>query len=786
VDRPNVTGGRITYYPDPQGSLEEPLGEETERDALTAAFATWAGASESPVRFVEDLARPAYDRKAADNVNWIGWKASTLGPLTLAATFTSATDGVITDADIMFNDTAQYVKWATTTPGTEGYADIQAVATHEIGHLAGLDHSPIPDATMSSVQPVATIFARTLEPDDVSALLAAYPSSDPRQTGTATGSVQVGKKRAPRGVLVCALSARTGLVAGSTLSEKDGTWRIPGLVAGPYFLAAVPLSSVDEYTGWWSRAPLRLRPAWREEDQPGGGRGPAVTTARAGFFETKQDLVVARPVRGDLAEPDDGPALAREIAVGGAAVGTLDESLDEDWFSLPLDGANPVDVRVRSWGLGAAADADLALVAPDGETVLEAVVDDRLPADAENYYGLPGVQRDATLADWTPPAAGTYYVRIRAQPDSEHGRPSSFYLLHVLLASSVPDPDRTTATVFPDITRVGGPDVVLTAVPRDGRGDRLGAGATVSAIPDTGGGPFPLADNGDGTYSATVPAPAAAGEIRYSIEVTSSGGHALVPAATTLQVAGDADGARSTLVADPHRIESDGQSTAVLLFVPRDSAGLALGAGLDVTFAFDGPSSGAIFAPADLGDGTYQATLRSAFSDGSARVTVLVEGRPTGISRMVGFGWDLLQVAVDLGGQASEAEGLPGISRREQRDFGRASDFLDAVLAALGEADDVAACGEGSAAVAALLRAARSLRWPDAAESAGDLAEALRRRADYRIGRVIFQVPDPPGERRLRAAKAILARADAAVDEGDAARGARLVAAAMRKARSLL
>ncbi|HEU4394142.1 MAG TPA: matrixin family metalloprotease, partial [Planctomycetota bacterium] len=148
VDQPNVQDGVITYLVDPKGSGEDVLGDDSERDAIDASFTAWMDALRPGLAFREDPLRPAFNRNANDRVNWVGWQDHLLGPFTLAATFASSNNGFLVDADTVFNDTPEFVRWSTTTPGTAGYADIRAVATHEIGHLLGLDHSPVQVATM--------------------------------------------------------------------------------------------------------------------------------------------------------------------------------------------------------------------------------------------------------------------------------------------------------------------------------------------------------------------------------------------------------------------------------------------------------------------------------------------------------------------------------------------------------------------------------------------------------------------------------------------------------------
>jgi hypothetical protein len=79
--------------------------------------------------------------------------------------------GEILDADIEMNHANNHF---TISDMVIEY-DLQSILTHEIGHMMGLDHTPDPYATMYFGYEPGTIEQRTLEPDDVFAVCAAYP-----------------------------------------------------------------------------------------------------------------------------------------------------------------------------------------------------------------------------------------------------------------------------------------------------------------------------------------------------------------------------------------------------------------------------------------------------------------------------------------------------------------------------------------------------------------------------------------------------------------------------------
>ncbi len=55
------------------------------------------------------------------------------------------------------------------------YFDIQNTITHEAGHVLGLDHTPVQEATMYVSAPEGEITKRTLAQDDIDGLCALYP-----------------------------------------------------------------------------------------------------------------------------------------------------------------------------------------------------------------------------------------------------------------------------------------------------------------------------------------------------------------------------------------------------------------------------------------------------------------------------------------------------------------------------------------------------------------------------------------------------------------------------------
>lgn len=87
-------------------------------------------------------------------------------------------DGRLLDADIEFN--GEYFTFA--TDGFSGNMDLQNTATHEIGHVLGLDESTVLGATMYPTADTGDTDKRTLSEDDIAGICELYPLEDDPET----------------------------------------------------------------------------------------------------------------------------------------------------------------------------------------------------------------------------------------------------------------------------------------------------------------------------------------------------------------------------------------------------------------------------------------------------------------------------------------------------------------------------------------------------------------------------------------------------------------------------
>ncbi len=228
-------------------------------EAVARAFRTWEDVQTSALRFARagTVGAPLDDN---DGLTLLAFDRRPDLDRTLAAT--SYTIDIATaeilEVDIFFNET---FPWSTAAAGQAGRFDLESIALHEIGHLAGLGHSALgetelqPNGTRRLLSAGAVMFpiafspgnidGRRLQPDDIAGLSDIYAAGDFRaRTGSVSGRVL----RDGIGLLgahVTAYHLMSGeLVAGFTL-DLDGSYVLAGIAAGPVVLRVEPLDDGD-------------------------------------------------------------------------------------------------------------------------------------------------------------------------------------------------------------------------------------------------------------------------------------------------------------------------------------------------------------------------------------------------------------------------------------------------------------------------------------------------------------------------------------------------------------
>jgi hypothetical protein len=225
--------------------------------ALRGAIDAWNGASGNSIALVEDdspteQARTDWESSSVhllqfDESNASGYFPTGSGVVAVTPIFFTSS-GRIVDADVLFNGRG----FRFTTSGASGAFDIADVATHELGHLLGLDHSGWAGATMYPYVDPRVILHRSLSLDDVHGLRDAYPQGS---SASIRGRVLLAdEETSVAGAHVVARNS-AGRPVASVLTSSGGVFVIRGLDADTYEVYASPIGepvSAANFGGGWS------------------------------------------------------------------------------------------------------------------------------------------------------------------------------------------------------------------------------------------------------------------------------------------------------------------------------------------------------------------------------------------------------------------------------------------------------------------------------------------------------------------------------------------------------
>jgi predicted Zn-dependent protease len=238
----------ITWQLNP-GQGSKVTGSRTLSQVAQTSFDAWEAVSIAAVNFTRgaDTAATA-GHTFDDGINMVktnltaGEYAAAGGTGALAITVLSSAlyTGQILDADIIF-DPGRDFSTDSTTPADK--YDLEAVLTHEVGHLLGLDHSAILSSTMFPRISVGSSLARALSADDLAGVASIYPSSTYLARGSISGTVRLTSNATVYGAVVVAVNS-SGQPIAHTVTDTRGNYVINGLAAGSYQVYAEPMDTV--------------------------------------------------------------------------------------------------------------------------------------------------------------------------------------------------------------------------------------------------------------------------------------------------------------------------------------------------------------------------------------------------------------------------------------------------------------------------------------------------------------------------------------------------------------
>lgn len=242
--------GQELYWQNPagislviQGMGSQDVPGNSDDVALRSAIAAWNGVTDVTASLSEntDPVQQARTDWAADDLHLLTFDESnasgffpTGSGIVAITPLEFYTTGRILDADVLFNGKDYHF----TTEGASGRFDIQDVATHELGHLLGLDHSGMAGSTMYPYVDPAIVLHRSLSMDDIGGLRDMYPS---QSFGVITGNLKrsADQSTVPGGYVV--VQDGFGRTTGTALADSNGVFRVEGLESGIYDVWADPL-----------------------------------------------------------------------------------------------------------------------------------------------------------------------------------------------------------------------------------------------------------------------------------------------------------------------------------------------------------------------------------------------------------------------------------------------------------------------------------------------------------------------------------------------------------------
>ena len=298
--------------------------------------------------------------------------------------------GAISEADVVVNPhpiSSIGIPVQFSTDGTSGTYDLESTFTHEIGHLLGLEHSPVVAATMHSQQALNGLYnrhaftERTLSEDDRSRVHALYAPSD--ESGMIEGRVYRpltnGSAAGVSGAQVWVEDSRSGKLISSAVTSTNGNYRIENLPAATYRV----LSSTGKAIG--------------TDNVPNETNG---ATKQTGVLTGSIDLAQQQTRNVDVVAAQYSPGRFLNPRLLGA-----NEELST--MAIPAEAGTKIRVYVAGEGLDQVTAAGLSITSPFFKVVSNSIKPETFRTQ------LPAISFEVEVAANVP--FGDYSLRLESR-----------------------------------------------------------------------------------------------------------------------------------------------------------------------------------------------------------------------------------------------------------------------------------------------------------------------------------------------------------------------------------
>lgn len=297
--------------------------------------------------------------------------------------------GAIVDSDIVLNPFVQF-----STNGAAGTTDLQAVLTHELGHVLGMNHSTLLSATMF---PYAARLQRHLSWDEKAFVANFYPSGT-NLLGTISGSVTHGGSPVKFGVITLTELSGTGSVLCS-LTGADGKYSAE-VPAGTYNVYVEPFNGLISTSNIYDLTsptgvldPASVSTGFQPTFAGGNFSNPATFTVTAGSSAT-----------ADIDAINIAPSLTMPIYGIVSTGGTItNDAFTSNGNALVVSGNTSYDLLIN----GTAIDGSIG-VSFNGTNVTLMGSPAAIPGLTIN--GLPVYRQTMQIGTQTKPTIGTIAI----------------------------------------------------------------------------------------------------------------------------------------------------------------------------------------------------------------------------------------------------------------------------------------------------------------------------------------------------------------------------------------